>query len=249
MRALLGLLADVVFPLVCLVCGLALRGRAARRGPLCERCRTSAVPPPAPLCPACGVPLAAPAAAVPSMCWTCRLHPPAFALARGAALYDPDGASSPLVTAVHAFKYRAARSLAEPLARLITARLAVPRDAVVVPVPLHPARLRQRRYNQSALLARAVARHSDLPLLLRGLVRRRPTPPQAALGAAQRRANLAGAFVAPAPAAVAGRHIVLVDDVITTGATADACARALLDAGARRIDAYAVGRTPRPVEA
>ena len=249
MRALLALLADAVFPLVCLVCGLELRGPAARGGPLCKGCRTSAAPPPAPLCPACGVPLVTSPATAPSVCWTCRLHPPAFASARGAALYDPDDVPSALVTAVQAFKYRAARSLAEPLASLIIDRLPVPRDAVLVPVPLHPARLRQRRYNQSALLARAVARRNGLPLLLRGLVRRLPTPPQAALGAAQRRANLAGAFVVPKPVAVAGRHVVLVDDVITTGATADACARALLEAGARRIDAYAVGRTPRPPHA
>jgi ComF family protein len=246
MRALLALLADAVFPLACLVCGTALRGPAARRGPLCERCRASATAPPSPLCDSCGVPLAASAANVRSTCRTCRLHPPAFAVARGAALYDPDRGPSPLVSAVHAFKYRAARSLAGPLASLIVERLPLPPDAVVVPVPLHPTRLRERRYNQSALLARVVAHGTGRPLLLRGLVRRVPTPPQAGLGAVERRANLAQAFVAPKPGAVAGRVVVLIDDVITTGATADACARALLAAGARRIAAYAVGRTPPP---
>jgi predicted amidophosphoribosyltransferase len=83
-------------------------------------------------------------------------------------------------------------------------------------------------------------------LAVRGLVRRLPTPPQARLRATERRANLAAAFAAPDPRLITGRRVVLIDDVITTGATADACARALLAAGARRVDAYAVGRTPAP---
>src|SRR6476659_5833022 len=107
MRALLGWLADAVFPLACCACTRPLRGSAARDGPLCERCRATAAAPPPPLCPRCGVPLGNAPANGQATCFTCRLHPPAFGSARGAALYDPE-AASPLVTAIHAFKYRAA---------------------------------------------------------------------------------------------------------------------------------------------
>jgi predicted amidophosphoribosyltransferase len=114
----------------------------------------------------------------------------------------------------------------------------------MAPVPLHRSRLRERRYNQAALLAQAIAAHVPRPVALQALARRFGTPPQTGLDAGARRANLAGAFVVPHPPAIADRHVLLIDDVITTGATADACARALLSAGARRVDVYAVGRTP-----
>jgi ComF family protein len=204
--------------------------------------------PPPPLCIRCGVPLRARGASTGSRtCGACGLHPPAFAAARGAALYAPIGAPSVLVTALLAFKYGGVRSLAGPLALLIAERLPVPRDAVLVPVPLHRTRLRQRRYNQSALLANAVAKRTGRPLLLGALVRRRTSPPQAGLDAAARRASrLREVFAVRDPAAVSHRRVLLIDDVITTGATADACARALLAAGANRVDVYAVCRTPLP---
>lgn len=243
---LLGWLADAVFPLACCACSRPLLAQAARDGALCARCRATAAAPPPPLCLRCGVPLASDPANAPATCLACRLRPPAFASARGAALYDPEAAGSPLVTAIHAFKYRAARSLAKPLASLLVERLPTAPDALLIPVPLHPTRLRERRYNQSALLARAVARHAGQAVELRGLVRRVPTPPQAGLCAAERRANLAAAFAVRDPRLVRGRHVVLIDDVITTGATADACAQALLAAGADRVDVHAVGRTPPP---
>jgi predicted amidophosphoribosyltransferase len=96
------------------------------------------------------------------------------------------------------------------------------------------------------LLARAIARHAARPLHVHALVRRLPAPPQAGLGALERRANLRCAFVVAEPRALAGHDVLLIDDVITTTATADACAGALLGAGVRRVVVYAVGRTPRP---
>jgi ComF family protein len=246
MRTLLGWLADAIFPLACCACSRPLLAQAAQDGALCAPCRAAAPPPPPPLCPRCGVPLDDASANLHGTCGVCRLHPPAFASARGAALYDPEAAGSPLVTAIHAFKYRAARSLAQPLATLLVERLPPPPGALLIPVPLHPTRLRERRYNQSALLARAVARLAGQAYELRALVRRVSTPPQAGLCAAERRANLAAAFAARDARLVRGRLVVLIDDVITTGATADACARALLAAGADRVDVRAVGRTPPP---
>ena len=224
----------------------SVRSGTAVLGPLCKACRATALAPPPPLCTRCGLPLRAPATTpgVP-LCTPCRTQPPAFTVARGAALYDPAaGAAPPLVTALHAFKYRGARTLARPLAAFITTRLPIPPRVVLVPVPLHRSRLRERRYNQAALLVRAIAECVSRPVVLQALARRFATPSQAGLDASQRRVNLTGAFVVARPQAIADRHVLLIDDVITTGATADACARALLAAGARRVDVYAVGRTP-----
>lgn len=239
------LLLDALFPVDCLGCHRILRAAAARLGPLCDACRGATIAPPPPLCARCGVPLA-PIAAVTTtdVCPACRARPPAFVTARGAALYDPARASSALVTALHALKYRGERALAGALAVLITSRLVIPRRVVIVPVPLHRSRLRARRFNQAALIAHAVAHRMHLPVVPCALVRRVPTPSQTALGAVERRRNLHDAFRVMRPAAIAGRHVLLIDDVITTSATADACARALLRGGARRVDVYAVGRTP-----
>src|SRR5262245_46977138 len=98
MRFLLGWLADAVFPLSCCVCSRPLHAQAARDGALCARCRATAAPPPPPLCPRCGVPVTSDPAHLEAVCVACRVHPPAFASARGAALYDPDAAGSALVT-------------------------------------------------------------------------------------------------------------------------------------------------------
>jgi ComF family protein len=106
---------------------------------------------------------------------------------------------------------------------------------VLVPVPLHPRRRRERGFNQSVLLARALARPLGIRVAEDALARREDTPPQTGLTAAQRRANVARAFVVRRRPAVAGRIVVLVDDVFTTGATARACARALAAAGAAEV--------------
>jgi len=241
-------LLDVLFPVACLGCRAHLPGAAARLGALCTVCRAATPAPPPPLCYQCGVPLAGCCAlGVADRCRLCHRHAPAFTLARGAALYDATPPASPLATAVHALKYGGDRALAAALADLITARLAIPRDALIVPVPLHRQRLRERRFNQAALIAQAVGGTAGRPVAGRGLRRATPGPTQTTLGAAARRQNLLGAFVVPDAAVVRGRRVLLIDDVITTGATVDACARALLGAGALRVDAYAAGRTPRAV--
>ena len=134
---------------------------------------------------------------------------------------------------VHALKYSYHSTLASPMGELMARYLeGTPLIAdVLVPVPLHPRRQRTRGYNQSLLLAREMSLRSGLPLAARALLRRRDTPPQArAVEASARRRNVAGAFDCR-PGAVAGRRVLLVDDVTTTGATLDACARVLLAQG------------------
>jgi ComF family protein len=151
----------------------------------------------------------------------------------------------PVATALRRLKYDDRPDLAGPLGDLL--RRAA-RDAglcadVVVPVPLHPARLAERGYNQSALLGAAVARELDAPLEARALVRTRPTAQQARLDQASRRENVAGAFTVRAGgAAIRGRRVVLVDDVATTGATLEACRTALLEGGAASVTALCVAR-------
>lgn len=151
--------------------------------------------------------------------------------------------AGPLREALQAFKFAGRRSLARPLARLLVECCPEgPETGVVaiVPVPLAPRRQAERGYNQAALLAEGVGAAWRVPLRSRWLRRTRATRPQSDLGAAERRANVAGAFVA-APQ-VAGRSVLLIDDVVTTGATLAACAAALRAAGARVVGALAVAR-------
>lgn len=138
--------------------------------------------------------------------------------------------------AIHSFKYRGVRAAAPELGRLLTGYLAehpMPGD-VLVPVPLHPRRLRNRGYNQSALLARELAKHTGLALARNALVRIKDAPPQVeASSPSQRRSNVEGSFQCTGE--VTGQKMILVDDVATTGSTLSACAASLKAAGARSV--------------
>jgi ComF family protein len=152
-----------------------------------------------------------------------------------------------VATAIVRMKYASRPDLARPLADLLW-RALQPRagslvGVVVVPVPLHPTRLAARGFNQSALLARSVARHLGAPFRPLALARVRDTPKQAALDRAARLENLAAAFRVREPDAVLERAVLLVDDVRTTGATLDACASVLRRAGARTVATAVVART------
>ena len=145
-------------------------------------------------------------------------------------------ATDPLPRAIKALKYRHARSLVEPLAALAAdavARHPLSERFTLVPVPLHPSRERQRGHNQAALLSNALSTRCSLPVA-NGLFRLRATPSQTALSRAARRANMAGAFAWPV-SPLRGRIPLLVDDVYTTGATLDAAARAMRQAGCRQV--------------
>lgn len=220
---------DALFPPACAACG--------RGGPsdFCAAC-LAAIPRPAePLCPSCGLPTPT-ATGVP--CTPCRRRPPAFRRARACATYGAAGRGAPLESVLHRFKYERDLSQRDALAALVTDRCPFDlRDYdVIVPVPLHLSRLRWRGFNQAQHLALPLARRAALTVDPFLLERVRATTPQVGLDARSRRRNVRGAFRVARPGPVAGRRVLLVDDVYTSGATADACARELVGAQAEVVD-------------
>jgi ComF family protein len=215
--------------------------RAGVASPLCAACRAAIVEVPAGLgCARCGGAGGRPGVA----CARCRTHPPAFTTARALGPYVGGFPGNVLSRTVQHLKYHGERGLAGPLADLLAEHYPHAGDVLVVPVPLHRSRLRARGYNQALLLARGLARRRHLAVAPRMLERVRATAEHATLGATARRANVRGAFRVRPGCTLTHGTVVLVDDVFTTGATADACAQALRAAGAGAVHVYTVGRTP-----
>jgi ComF family protein len=223
-------LVDLLFPPRCAGC-------AARGALFCARCEGALAWLRPPLCARCGDALPGPAEPG-AECDSCRRTPPAFLVARSLAAYE-----GPLRDAIRALKYRQHKAVAEPLGALLARSMPAEVAAGVgaaVPVPLHPARLASRGFNQSLLLARHVARALGVPLAPRAIRRVRQEASQAGLGASARRRNVLTAF--QPDAGVPGGRVLLIDDVFSTGATADACARALLAAGAGEVAVLTLAR-------
>jgi ComF family protein len=235
-RRLVDPVLAVVFPSACPACGRAIA--APGRGPLCEPCWASLPRHERGAACGCGRPLLAGRA---GPCGRCRRGRQPFAA--GASLGPYEG---PLRVLVQQLKYHGRRRAASRVAALLLEDEAVRRlvatSDLVVPVPLHPRRLRERGYNQSALVAAELARLGGVAYGEGALVRRRDTPPQAGRSAAERRRNVEGAFAVRRHGAVAGRVLTVVDDVVTTGATARECARALVSAGAAEVRLLTVAR-------
>jgi ComF family protein len=247
-RGWLGPLLDLVFPPFCAVCRAGLG--PGRRDPLCARCWEGIERLSPPLCRVCGLAAAgfagmeeprARESARGFRCGQCRRHRPGFDYARSAALYGDI-----LREGLRAFKFLGRRALAVPLGDLLVeiGRPTLPVDEpdLLVPVPLHPRRERERGFNQSLLLARRLGRAWKLPVRSDVLTRTLFTVPQSDLGAEERRANVRGAFALRRPEVVAGRHVIVVDDILTTGSTASACAICLRGGGAATVGVLTVAR-------
>jgi len=237
---MLGRIADLLLPPVCIAC----RRRIVSHGLLCGACfaRIDFIVPP--LCARLGIPLPY-EAGEPLLSAAAIASPPVYDRARAAARY-----SDTMRELIQSFKYRDRHEGLPLFARWLNkagAELLADAD-LIVPVPLYPARLWWRRFNQSAMLALAMGRLAAVPVDCAVLKRVRRTASQVGLTADQRRRNVRGAFkVDPAlRPRIKGRKIVVVDDVITTGATAEACARALKRAGAARVDVLALARAVEP---
>jgi ComF family protein len=238
-RALFGLL-DAVLPPRCLACGAIVESQ----GRLCAGCWRSLTFLGPPQCRLCGYPLPH---AVPDapLCGACAVEPPAFDRARAALRYD-EGARSLILAFKHADRTDSAPAFGRWLARA-GAELLAGAD-LIAPVPLHRWRLLKRGYNQAAILARALAREAGVALVPDLLQRRRATPSQQGLSGQARLANVTPAAFRPHPwhkARLDGRRVVLVDDVMTTGATVGACARVLRRAGAVEVDVLTLARVVR----
>lgn len=247
-RTLQGLarrLADVILPRHCAHCGQLIvhPGQVS----FCQACwqQIRLITPP--YCPCCGEPFRSPVALIASpehRCGACRAHPPPYDHARAVGDYD-----GPLRQAIHLFKYRGKLPLRWPLLQLALEHFHehYPMAAyeAIIPVPLHPRRLMQREFNQAVLLASGLSQHLQVPLLEGLLVRTRQTRPQVELSGDERRSNVKGAFAVTDPGLIDGKAALLVDDVLTTGATVGEAARILKNAGARQVDVFALARVVR----
>ena len=221
---------DLVYPPRCPLCGAAL----AVQGGLCAACWGELEAPGEPACARCQQPMGSSITNRPEICFTCTAKPPRHSGIIAASLYND--ASRKLVLA---FKHGGKIALAPLLAQMIAVRMPTVGGAppLLVPVPLHRWRLWRRGYNQAALLVRELAKRSKGELLVDGLVRNRRTPSLGGLGGPERMRVLAGAIAIRRAAAArfAGRDVILVDDVLTSGATSNACVEALLEAGAASV--------------
>ncbi len=227
-----------IFPSRCKTCGALLDHPAERV--LCRACLGEIVPARLPFCPRCG--RFYDGVDEPHLCLDCLTAPPAFTLQRSAAKY-----MGRLKDALLLLKYRKFRPLGRDLARF--ALEAARKDDrlwegvdLIVPVPLHPARARERGFNQAAVLAREMGGLRGIPVETKALKKVRNAPPQTTLEKAGRRTSVRGAFRAVRPERIRGRTVLLVDDVYTTGSTLRECAAVLAAAGARDVRAITVAQ-------
>lgn len=230
-------LLDLLLPPRCPSC----RTIVPEDGRFCAPCWSALRFLTAPMCACCGLPFAYDGGEG-AVCGACAQRQPAsFDSARAALAYN-DASAGIVLGLKHGDRSGLARVMAGMMVR--AAQPALAEGPILVPVPLHPRRLRKRRFNQSANLARALGALAGAPVMTAALERIRDTPPSQGMTRQQRSQNVRGAIRVPEAARrrIAGAHLLVVDDVMTTGATVEACARALRRAGAARIDIVTFAR-------
>lgn len=230
---------DIIFPPRCGACG----GFTESHGKLCADCWSSLTFLAAPWCAACGYPFAYEMAEADALCAACMHDKPHYDGHRALLTFDEHSKQL-----IHDLKYHDKPLLLPMFGDWLlraSAKWITVEDLVIIPVPLHFFRLLRRRYNQAALLAKELAKRSGKPVLLDGMKRIKHRPPQAGLSREQRLKNMRGAFaVTPKHRDfLRGKTVLLVDDVMTTGATLNACAKALKKQGVTNVYACTLART------
>lgn len=215
---------NILFPVSCRICRKPSTDH--RTTPICSECWEEVLQYKGPACLKCGVPLSS---SLPSTCGGCLKDEPPFDHARSFGLHN-----STLKEAVNLLKFHGIKRLSKPLSEKING-MALPHVDLLLPVPLHEKRIRQREFNQSALIGKHVAKHLGVPMIVNSLIRKRNTIPQVGLSAKERRKNIRNAFSVNKAGLIKGRRVMLVDDVFTTGATARECSKVLNKAGAKEV--------------
>lgn len=215
---------NILFPETCPICKMPAKSHST--APICADCWQTVSPYGGPVCRRCGKPLVS---GVSTTCGECLQDEPSFVYARSFGLYE-----GILRKAINLLKYHNVKRLSKPLSAIILS-LKIPAADAVIPVPLHENRLRQREFNQSALLAKHIGKSLGIEVILNRLVKIKDTMPQVGLRSQDRRKNIKKAFEVRRTELIEGKNIILIDDVITTGATVRECSRVLKKAGAENI--------------
>jgi ComF family protein len=231
-------IADLIFPPRCITCDATLDEQGLL--PFCLHCWAAITFIRSPLCPRCGVPFPS-TEEEDHLCGECLMTVRPYALARSVGRYE-----ATLLRAIHLFKYRGRIEIGRTLGRIMADFAAgmwnMDVFSLVVPVPLHRKRLRERGFNQAVILAREIATRFTLPLDFMTLRRESFTQPQVDLGREDRKKNVSGAFGVRTPEKISGRKILLVDDVYTTGSTLTECAAVLMQARAEAVAVLTLAR-------
>jgi ComF family protein len=220
---------QILLPQQCVLCG-ASAGDIA----LCAACEADLPWLTSACCPVCALP-----SGTGDVCGACLKDPPAFDATLALLEYR-----FPVDAVLQRYKYSGFLAVAELAGSLLTQGISdATRPDILIPMPLHPFRLKERGFNQAMEIARVVAGKLDIPLDLKACSRTRPTKPQAGLPLTERKKNLRGVFACHAP--LEGKHVALLDDVMTTGASLNELAKTVKDAGAARVECWVVARTLR----
>ncbi|MHB8481446.1 MAG: double zinc ribbon domain-containing protein [Nitrospiria bacterium] len=239
----ISFLIDIFFPAQCHHCHSPLFFRTESVPFFCDACWSTIRPLTGPFCPQCGKSFISSSALSFSpthRCGDCRKNRPRFD-----GLITPYFFEGVLSEAISLLKYQKKTALISPLVKLALPYLApLSRVDFILPVPLHVTRLKEREFNQSLLLAESAGRYLKKPVKAHLLKKKRPTEPQMKLSQAVRRKNLKNAFFLVNPSSIKEKIILLIDDVFTTGATLDECAKVLKKGGCREVVGFALARTP-----